>query len=31
MKFNSLFNHEGRRIGAYQFVHDVTKRLADQE
>ena len=31
MKFNSLFDHEGRRIGAYQFVHDVTKRLADQE
>ena len=31
MKFNSLFNHEGRRIGAYQFVQDVTQRLADQE
>ena len=31
MKFNSLFDHEGRRIGAYQFVHDVTERLADQD
>ncbi len=31
MKFNSLLDHEGRRIGAYQFVHDVTKRLADQD
>ena len=31
MKFNSLFDHEGRRIGAYQFVQDVTKRLADQD
>ena len=30
MKFNSLFDHEGKRIGAYQFVHDVTKRHADQ-
>ena len=31
MKFNSLLDHEGRRIGAYQFVQDVTKRLADHD
>ena len=31
MKFNSLFDQEGRRVGAYQFAQDVTQRLADQE
>ena len=31
MKFNPLHDREGRRIGAYQFVYDVTQRLEDQE
>ena len=31
MKFNVLRNHRGDRIGAYQFVYDVTERLRDQE
>jgi signal transduction histidine kinase/CheY-like chemotaxis protein len=31
MKFNVLRDKEGRRIGAYQFVYDVTERLRDQE
>jgi PAS domain S-box-containing protein len=31
MKFNSLYDQDGRRIGAYQFVYDVTQRLEDQE
>ena len=31
MKFNSLRDREGNRIGAYQFVQDVTQRLHDQE
>ncbi|MDY6944685.1 MAG: PAS domain-containing protein [Pseudomonadota bacterium] len=30
MKFNSLRDKEGRLIGAYQFVYDVTQRMADQ-
>jgi PAS domain S-box-containing protein len=31
MKFNSLYDRDGRRIGAYQFINDVTDRLEDQE
>ena len=31
MKFNVLRNDRGERIGAYQFVYDVTERLRDQE
>jgi PAS domain S-box-containing protein len=31
MKFNILRDKEGRRIGAYQFVYDVTDRLRDQQ
>lgn len=31
MKFNTLRDHEGRQIGAYQFVYDVTERLRDQK
>jgi PAS domain S-box-containing protein len=30
MKFNSLRDTEGKLIGAYQFVYDVTDRLRDQ-
>lgn len=30
IKFNTLRDKEGRRIGAYQFVYDVTERLAAQ-
>jgi PAS domain S-box-containing protein len=30
MKFNTLRDAEGRCIGAYQFVYDVTERLKDQ-
>src|SRR6185369_3828226 len=30
MKFNVLRDNEGRQIGAYQFVYDVTERLRDQ-
>jgi signal transduction histidine kinase len=29
-KFRGLFDESGRRIGAYQFVYDVTDRVADQ-
>jgi signal transduction histidine kinase/ActR/RegA family two-component response regulator len=31
MKFNTLRDRDGKRIGAYQFVYDVTERLRDQE
>jgi PAS domain S-box-containing protein len=31
MRFNTLRDREGNRIGAYQFVYDVTERLRDQE
>lgn len=31
MNFNALYDHGGRRIGAYQFVYDVTARFEDQE
>ena len=31
MRFNTLLDRDGRRIGAYQFVYDVTERLRDQE
>jgi signal transduction histidine kinase len=31
MRFNTLRDPDGRRIGAYQFVYDVTERLGDQE
>ncbi len=31
MKFNSLYDRDGRRIAAYQFVYDVTQRFEDQE
>lgn len=31
MKFNTLRNERGERIGAYQFVYDVTERVQDQE
>ena len=31
MRFNTLRDRDGRRIGAYQFVYDVTDRLRDQE
>ena len=30
MRFNSLRDASGRRIGAYQFAHDVTDRLNEQ-
>ena len=30
MKFNVLRDQNGRQIGAYQFVYDVTDRLRDQ-
>lgn len=30
IKFNVLRNYEGERIGAFQFVHDVTDRVRDQ-
>ncbi len=30
MRFNTLRDKNGRRIGAYQFVYDVTERLRDQ-
>jgi PAS domain S-box-containing protein len=30
IKFNTLRDRSGRRIGAYQFVTDVTERLKDQ-
>jgi PAS domain S-box-containing protein len=31
MKFNTLRNERGERIGAYQFVYDVTERVGDQQ
>jgi len=31
MRFNTLRDRDGRHIGAYQFVYDVTERLRDQE
>jgi len=31
MRFNTLRDRDGNRIGAYQFVYDVTERLRDQE
>jgi len=31
MRFNVLLDNDARRIGAYQFVYDVTDRLRDQE
>jgi signal transduction histidine kinase/CheY-like chemotaxis protein len=31
MKFNALYNEHGERIGAYQFVYDVTERVCDQQ
>ncbi|MDP1028588.1 response regulator [Sphingomonas sp. KR1UV-12] len=30
MRFNALRDAEGRQIGAFQFVYDVTERLAEQ-
>ncbi|HEV7251834.1 MAG TPA: PAS domain S-box protein [Mesorhizobium sp.] len=30
MRFNTLRDKDGRRIGAYQFVYDVTERLNEQ-
>lgn len=30
MKYNTLRNERGERIGAYQFVYDVTERLLEQ-
>jgi PAS domain S-box-containing protein len=31
MRYNTLRDRDGNRIGAYQFVYDVTERLRDQE
>jgi PAS domain-containing protein len=31
IRFNTLRDRDGNRIGAYQFVYDVTERLRDQE
>jgi signal transduction histidine kinase len=31
MRFHPLYGAEGQQIGAYQFVYDVTERLAEQE
>lgn len=31
MKYNTLRNSDGERIGAYQFVYDVTERIREQE
>ena len=31
IRFNTLRDRDGKRIGAYQFVYDVTERLRDQE
>ncbi|MEJ8826554.1 PAS domain-containing protein [Variovorax humicola] len=31
MRYNTLRDASGLRIGAYQFVYDVTKRVRDQE
>jgi PAS domain S-box-containing protein len=31
MRYNTLRSRDGERIGAYQFVYDVTERLRDQQ
>ena len=31
MRYNTLRDRDGNRIGAYQFVYDVTERLRDQD
>lgn len=31
MKYNTLRNSDGERIGAYQFAYDVTERIWEQE
>jgi len=31
MRFRTLRDGEGRRIGAYQFAQDVTERLREQD
>src|SRR4029078_1079652 len=31
MRFSTLLDRDGKRIGAYQFVYDVTERLREQE
>jgi PAS domain S-box-containing protein len=31
MRFNTLRDRDGNRLGAYQFVYDVTERLRDQD
>lgn len=31
MRYNTLRDRDGNRIGAYQFVYDVTERLREQE
>jgi signal transduction histidine kinase/CheY-like chemotaxis protein len=31
MRFNTLRDDHGHRVGAYQFVYDITDRLRDQE
>nr|WP_297514864.1 PAS domain-containing protein [uncultured Caulobacter sp.] len=31
MRFHPLLDADGQRIGAYQFVYDVTERLAEQQ
>ena len=31
MRYNTLRDRDGNRIGAYQFVYDVTERLRDQQ
>ncbi len=31
MRFHPLYDAEGQRIGAYQFVYDVTQRMLEQE
>ena len=31
MRYNTLRDVDGKRIGAYQFAYDVTERLRDQE
>ena len=31
IRFNTLRDRDGKRVGAYQFVYDVTERLRDHE
>jgi PAS domain S-box-containing protein len=31
MRYNTLRDRDGKRIGAYQFVYDVTERVRDQD